>query len=74
MMRRVFQGPNRNGLRFPDLAGREATALAVLAAAIFWLGLYPKPFLDMSGPALKSLTASAPAEQPRAAAQTEENR
>jgi NADH-quinone oxidoreductase subunit M len=39
---------NRN---IPDLNARELTILVPLVAAIFWIGIYPRPFLDRMEPA-----------------------
>jgi NADH-quinone oxidoreductase subunit M len=49
MVKRVYFGDVANddvkGLQ--DLNGREFVMLAVLAAAVLWMGLYPKPFTDV---------------------------
>jgi len=46
---RVFHGPLRDDLRqLPDLRPREYAALVPLILAIFWMGLYPQPFLSRS--------------------------
>jgi NADH-quinone oxidoreductase subunit M len=42
-----------------DLSVREIFALAPLAVLIFWIGLYPKYFLDRMQPTLNPLTAAA---------------
>ncbi len=45
-----------------DLSWREVLALAPLAVLVFWIGLYPKYFLDRMEPAL--LQAAAATEEP----------
>ncbi len=52
MVQRVFHGTNVRGWKFPDLAAREMAVMAVLAALLLWIGLYPKPLLDTMRPAL----------------------
>jgi NADH-quinone oxidoreductase subunit M len=52
MIQEVFQGPNPRPERIPDLVPREAFVVGVLIAALFWLGLFPRPVLDTFGPAL----------------------
>ncbi|MEE8395114.1 MAG: NADH-quinone oxidoreductase subunit M [bacterium] len=52
MVQRVFFGelsnPKNKVLR--DLGFREVLTLAPLIVLIFWVGVYPKPFLDRIGP------------------------
>ncbi len=52
MIQRAFHGSNTRGWKFPDLSVREMAVMAVLAALLLWIGLYPKPFLDTARPAL----------------------
>ena len=49
MVKRVYFGEvaNDNVKALKDVNGREFTMLALLAAAVLWLGLYPKPFTDV---------------------------
>jgi NADH-quinone oxidoreductase subunit M len=54
IIQRVVHGPPRGvaagGMR--DLVGREVWAIAPLIALILFLGVYPKPVLDMINPAV----------------------
>ncbi|WP_065376024.1 NADH-quinone oxidoreductase subunit M [Ensifer adhaerens] len=47
MYRKVALGPASVGTRFKvrDVNGREMAAILPLAVFVFWVGLYPKPFL-----------------------------
>ena len=47
MYRKVALGPASVGTRFKvrDVNGREMVAILPLAVFVFWVGLYPKPFL-----------------------------
>ena len=49
MVKRVYFGDIANdhvrGLQ--DINGREFLLLSLLAAAVLWMGLYPKPFTDL---------------------------
>jgi NADH-quinone oxidoreductase subunit M len=42
-----------------DISGLDLAILVPLVAMIFWLGLYPKPFLDLAGPAVQTLLTQA---------------
>ncbi|HJV63400.1 MAG TPA: NADH-quinone oxidoreductase subunit M [Albitalea sp.] len=48
MIKRVYFGPigNDKVRKLTDVNAREFAMLAVLAAAVLWMGLYPKPFTD----------------------------
>jgi len=48
MIKRVYFGPvaNAHVAALKDIGGREFFMLAVLAAAVLWLGVYPKFFTD----------------------------
>jgi NADH-quinone oxidoreductase subunit M len=55
LVERVFQGGKSGAGSCPDMDKRETAAFAVLLAAIVWMGIYPKPFLDTSAPAVETL-------------------
>jgi NADH-quinone oxidoreductase subunit M len=38
-----------------DLAPREGVIIALMAASLLWLGLYPQPILNTFSPALHAL-------------------
>lgn len=71
LVRRVFFGPLREPHTkadgaggdghsdISDLTGREIAALVPLAVLVFWIGLYPKFFLDRMAPTLSDITAAA---------------
>jgi NADH-quinone oxidoreductase subunit M len=56
LMQRTFQGPPN-----PELAGmrdfgvRETGIMLIMVAGLIWLGVYPQPVLDVSGPVVASL-------------------
>jgi len=56
---KLFWGPldkdENKGL--PDLTAREAIGLVPLLVLVFWIGLYPAPFLNRMQPAVESLAA-----------------
>jgi NADH-quinone oxidoreductase subunit M len=49
MVKRVYFGEVANGdvKALTDIGQREFTMLALLAAAVLWMGVYPKPFTDV---------------------------
>jgi NADH-quinone oxidoreductase subunit M len=54
---KLFWGPldNDENKGLPDLTGREAVSLVPLLVLVFWIGLYPAPFLSRMQPAVESL-------------------
>jgi NADH-quinone oxidoreductase subunit M len=55
LVRRVFFGPIVHTVNetIRDLSRRELVTLLPLVILIFWIGIYPKPFLDRIGPDLQ---------------------
>ncbi|MCU1291755.1 MAG: NADH-quinone oxidoreductase subunit, partial [Bryobacterales bacterium] len=43
----IFQGPNSNNWRIPDLLPREWVMVGSMMIGLLWLGLYPQPFIYM---------------------------
>jgi NADH-quinone oxidoreductase subunit M len=60
MFQRVFLGPVKNEANrlLKDLNWREIGVLAPLLVFIFWIGLYPKPFFQLIGPAVDKLVSA----------------
>jgi NADH-quinone oxidoreductase subunit M len=54
LVQRTMQGPAIDKVKaFRDLTGREAWAVAPLLALVIFLGVYPKPVLDVITPAVQ---------------------
>jgi NADH-quinone oxidoreductase subunit M len=54
LVQRTMHGPAIEKVKaFKDLSGREAWALAPLLALVIFLGIYPKPVLDVITPAVQ---------------------
>jgi len=49
MFKRVYLGPvaNDHVKELTDINAREFTVMALLAIAVLYMGLYPKPFTDV---------------------------
>jgi NADH-quinone oxidoreductase subunit M len=49
MFKRVYLGPvaNDDVKDLTDINGREFLVMALLAAAVLYMGVYPKPFTDV---------------------------
>jgi NADH-quinone oxidoreductase subunit M len=59
MYKRVIFGEvgNRHVAELADIGAREFLFLALLAAAVLWMGVYPKPFTDLMGASVADLLA-----------------
>jgi NADH-quinone oxidoreductase subunit M len=57
MVKRVYFGPivNDHVRELTDINARETFMLAVLAVAVLWMGVYPKPFTDTMHTSVTSL-------------------
>jgi NADH-quinone oxidoreductase subunit M len=57
MFQRMFLGEvtNEKNRGLADLNRREIAILVPLLVLIFWIGLYPKPFLDLLAPSVEQL-------------------
>ena len=62
MIQRTFHGPVSDDAPLADFDTRELAIMAVLAALVIWLGVYPQPVFDLAAPALEGLltTGGAP--------------
>ncbi|RKX19766.1 MAG: hypothetical protein DRP26_02865, partial [Candidatus Zixiibacteriota bacterium] len=57
---RVFFGEckNEKNLALTDINWREKLLLVPLVVMVFWIGIYPKPFLRIIEPSVKNLVES----------------
>jgi len=66
MFQKMFLGPQgeivdevkKHGHALRDLNWREIITVLPLLVFIFWIGLYPKPFFDLMGPAVEKLISA----------------
>ncbi|MCI0520351.1 MAG: NADH-quinone oxidoreductase subunit M [Chloroflexi bacterium] len=60
MFQKMFLGPvdKEENRSLKDLNWREIATLAPLLVFIFWIGLYPKPFFSLMGPAVDKLVSA----------------
>jgi NADH-quinone oxidoreductase subunit M len=60
MFQRMFLGEvtNEKNRGLPDLNRREIAILVPLVILIFWIGLYPAPFLNLISPAVEQLAST----------------
>jgi NADH-quinone oxidoreductase subunit M len=57
MVKRVYLGPvvNDDVKALQDINAREFLMLSLLAAAVLWMGIYPKPFTDVMNTSVTQL-------------------
>ncbi|HTX36000.1 MAG TPA: NADH-quinone oxidoreductase subunit M [Bryobacteraceae bacterium] len=55
MVQGAFFGPDTRGWRIADLAPREGFTMAVMIGVLLWLGLYPRPVLEMFRPSMTNV-------------------
>ncbi len=55
MIERVYRGPNVHGWHVADLLLRESAVLAAMIGVALWLGLYPRPVIEMFQPSMTRL-------------------
>jgi NADH-quinone oxidoreductase subunit M len=57
MVKRVIYGAvgNEHVATLKDVGGRELTFLVILAVAVLWMGIYPKPVADRINPTVQQL-------------------
>lgn len=53
--RKTMLGEKRSGEKFTDLTFSEMSVFVPIAIFIFWIGIYPQTFLDLSAPAVDQL-------------------
>ncbi len=53
IMQKIFYGPQLFSITLPDFSMREKLTMIPLVVVIIWLGFYPQPVLDTSGPLVK---------------------
>ena len=71
LYQRVFFGEltNEKNKGLEDVNLREILTLAPLIAMCFWIGLYPKPFFEMTAKSAEKIVAAVSAPNARRAAQ-----
>jgi NADH-quinone oxidoreductase subunit M len=59
MFQKLFLGPldKEENKILKDINWREIITLVPLLIFIFWIGLYPKPFFTIMGPAVEKLVS-----------------
>lgn len=58
IMQKIFYGPAVPASALTDLSIREKLIMVPLVVAIIWLGVFPQPVLDTTGPLVKNILAS----------------
>jgi len=64
LVQRAFHGEPRAGLAIPDFSARHMTIMAVMLAALVWLGFNPQPVFDTARPGLDNLQLIASVARP----------
>ena len=54
IVQRAFHGETKDGMKLHDLTARETGTMAIMIAAILWLGIFPQPVLDVAEPVLRA--------------------
>ena len=74
MYQRSMQGPVRHEYlkKMPEITIREGWILAPLVVLMFWIGIQPKPFLDLIEPTTEEVVAAVSQDWSEAMAQSEE--
>jgi NADH-quinone oxidoreductase subunit M len=57
-MQKIFYGPAVPTYTLTDLSIREKLIMVPLVIAIIWLGVFPQPVLDTTGPLVKTILDS----------------
>ncbi len=73
-IQRVFQGQNARIRKMDDLAVREMAVMAVMIAALLWLGLFPQRVFDTSRQAFRNFQGAAVSVELRTPAQRAEGK
>jgi NADH-quinone oxidoreductase subunit M len=60
MVQRAFHGPAQGVVTAPDLRARHLAVMAILAAAIIGLGVYPQPVFNAAAAGLANLQSAMP--------------
>jgi NADH-quinone oxidoreductase subunit M len=55
LVRRAFYGPNAHHWQLHDLYAREWLMVAPMLACLLWIGVYPKPLLNIFRPVLDAI-------------------
>jgi NADH-quinone oxidoreductase subunit M len=55
IMQKIFYGPSASTYTLSDLSIREKLIMVPLVVVIIWLGVFPQPVLDTTGPLVKNI-------------------
>jgi NADH-quinone oxidoreductase subunit M len=56
LVQTVFLGPNVHNWKFPDARWQEWAVVAPMMTCLLWIGLYPRPVLNMVRPVLDGIS------------------